>query len=39
MKEKCARLEQIEKGNVERMGGFNLKAIEAKDIYNITRMK
>ncbi|CAG8497107.1 288_t:CDS:2 [Paraglomus brasilianum] len=39
MKEKSARLEQIEKGNVERMSGFNLKPIEAKDIYNITRMK
>ncbi|CAG8460156.1 3018_t:CDS:2 [Paraglomus occultum] len=39
MKEKSTRLEQIEKGNIERMGGFNLKPIEAKDIYNITRMK
>jgi hypothetical protein len=36
IKEKAAELEQLEKGEVQKMKGFDLKGITSNDLYNIT---
>ncbi|CAH1765937.1 9948_t:CDS:2 [Entrophospora sp. SA101] len=37
IKEKAAELENLEKGEIQKMKGFDLKGITASDLYNITK--